>query len=69
MLKDNEIFIATTDTLIGIGSKINDSNLKEIYKLKKRSKDKKIVIIVGSVDQLKKIEKIDSYTMEQIKKF
>ncbi|MDK2819294.1 MAG: Sua5/YciO/YrdC/YwlC family protein [Mycoplasmataceae bacterium] len=69
MLEINEIFITTTDTLIGIGSKINNENLNLIYKLKKRSTDKKIVIVIGSIDQLEKIEYIDKKTMKYINEF
>lgn len=69
MLKENEIFITTTDTLIGIGSKINEKNLNEIYRLKKRSRDKKIVIILGSIKQLKEMEEIDEETLKEINKF
>ncbi len=69
MLKDDEIFIATTDTIIGIGSKINNNNLEKIYELKKRPKTKKIVIIIGSIEQLKTIENINSSTQEYIDKY
>ncbi|MGL5732503.1 MAG: Sua5/YciO/YrdC/YwlC family protein [Metamycoplasmataceae bacterium] len=69
MLKKDEIFITTTDTLIGIGSKINDQNLIKIYELKKRPIDKKIIIVIGSIDQLKKLEKLDENALEYINKY
>jgi len=69
MLEENEIFITTTDTLIGIGGKINDINLSTIYQMKQRSKKKKIVILVGSLEQLEKIEKIDGNSMNYIAKY
>lgn len=69
MLKINEIFITTTDTLIGIGSKLNNENLEIIYKLKKRPIDKKIVIVVASINQLKEIEYIDENAMRYIHEF
>ncbi|MGL6125387.1 MAG: L-threonylcarbamoyladenylate synthase [Metamycoplasmataceae bacterium] len=69
MLKKNELFITTTDTLIGIGAKINDDNLKKIYELKKRPNSKKIVVVIGSLDQLIKIEKIDEKASKFIEKY
>ncbi|MGL5617587.1 MAG: Sua5/YciO/YrdC/YwlC family protein [Metamycoplasmataceae bacterium] len=69
MLKKDEIFITTTDTLIGIGSKINDKNLNKIYELKKRTIDKKIVIVIGSINQLKKLEKLDDNALKYINKY
>lgn len=69
MLKKNEIFITTTDTLIGIGSKINNKNLREIYKLKKRPTSKKIITVVGSIEQLKDIENLDDKSLEYIDKY
>ncbi|MGL5205358.1 MAG: L-threonylcarbamoyladenylate synthase [Metamycoplasmataceae bacterium] len=69
MLKKDEIFITTTDTLIGIGSKINDQNLKRIYELKRRPIDKKIVIVVGSINQLEKLEKLDENSLRYINKY
>ncbi len=69
MLKKDEIFITTTDTLIGIGSKINNDNLKALYQLKQRPLNKKIVIVVGSIEQLEKLETIDDKTMEYISQY
>jgi tRNA A37 threonylcarbamoyladenosine synthetase subunit TsaC/SUA5/YrdC len=69
MLKKDEIFITTTDTLIGIGSKINNDNLKALYQLKQRPLDKKIVIVISSIEQLKKMENIDQQTLEYIEKY
>ncbi|MGL5205252.1 MAG: Sua5/YciO/YrdC/YwlC family protein [Metamycoplasmataceae bacterium] len=69
MLKKNEIFITTTDTLIGIGSKINKHNLEQIYELKKRSIDKRIIIVIGSINQLEKIEKLNDNALKNINKY
>jgi tRNA A37 threonylcarbamoyladenosine synthetase subunit TsaC/SUA5/YrdC len=69
MLKKDEIFITTTDTLIGIGSKINNENLDALYKLKKRPLDKKIVIVISSLDQLKKMEELNDQSMEYISQY
>ncbi|MGL5590827.1 MAG: Sua5/YciO/YrdC/YwlC family protein [Metamycoplasmataceae bacterium] len=69
MFKKDEIFITTTDTLIGIGSKINDQNLKWIYELKKRPLNKKIVIAIGSIDQLKDLETLDENALKYIAKY
>ncbi len=69
MLKKDEIFITTTDTIIGIGSKINKTNLNNIYKLKKRPLDKKIITLIGSIEQLMKIEIIDETAKKYIDEF
>lgn len=69
MLKKDEIFITTTDTLIGLGSKISDANLNKIYQLKKRPIEKKIVIFIASIEQLSEIEKLDDKSMEYINKY
>ncbi|WP_426461469.1 L-threonylcarbamoyladenylate synthase [Mycoplasma hafezii] len=51
MTKYNDIIICTTDTVLGIGGKITDEVLSQIYELKKRPLEKKIMILVGSIAQ------------------
>ncbi|OAB48862.1 Sua5/YciO/YrdC/YwlC family protein [Mycoplasmopsis gallinarum] len=47
----NDIFICSTDTVTGIGGPINQNTLDKIYELKQRPKNKKIMIVVGSIEQ------------------
>lgn len=49
----DDIFITTTDTVNGIGGPVNDNTLKCLYYLKKRDISKKIMILVGSIEQAK----------------
>ncbi|VEU73215.1 translation factor, SUA5 domain (plasmid) [Mycoplasmopsis gallopavonis] len=49
--KYSEIVICTTDTVVGIGGPINEEALSKIYELKKRPINKKIMILVGSIEQ------------------
>ncbi|WP_029512988.1 Sua5/YciO/YrdC/YwlC family protein [Mycoplasmopsis iners] len=52
-MKYEDIFICNTDTVCGIGGPINQKTLDEIYELKKRPRNKKIMILVGSLEQAK----------------
>ncbi len=47
-----DIFICTTDTVTGIGGPVNENTLKCIYYLKNRPISKKIIILVGSIEQV-----------------
>ncbi|MFB5029777.1 MAG: putative threonylcarbamoyl-AMP synthase [Candidatus Phytoplasma pruni] len=60
MTKKNKIIIFPTDTVYGIGAKINDTeNLKKIYQIKKRDLNKPIAILFYSLEQVKNIALID----------
>lgn len=51
------IFLATTDTVPGIGCPYDDlKSLDLIFEIKKRPKHKKIVIMVASIEQAKSFE-------------
>ncbi len=50
MEKYKELFIATTDTVVGIGAPMNEKNRLEIMELKERPKEKKLLVMVGSLD-------------------
>ena len=47
----SKIFICPTDTVIGIGGPVSDEVKKEIYKIKKRSTKKPLVILVSSIKE------------------
>ncbi|AIA29497.1 hypothetical protein MCAL160_0507 [Mycoplasmopsis californica HAZ160_1] len=51
MNKFKNLFITTTDTVCGIGGPVNQNTLELIYLLKQRPIDKKIIILVGSIEQ------------------
>lgn len=68
-LGNNELFIATTDTVIGLGGKLNDVILEKIYEVKQRDRSKKIIIVVGSLKQLEKLETLTQIHYEFINKY
>ncbi len=49
-MKYKNIFIATTDTVVGIGGPMNEKVRKEIFELKKRPQDKKLLIMVADIE-------------------
>ena len=49
------VFITTTDTVAGIGAPMNKEGEDSLYFLKKRSRDKKLIILVSSIEQAKKL--------------
>ncbi|UVD81588.1 Sua5/YciO/YrdC/YwlC family protein [Mycoplasma iguanae] len=64
----DKIFITTTDTLVGIGC-FDYENLELIYELKKRPFDKKIIILVGSIEQARKFKNWNQQADELAKKY
>lgn len=56
-LKKGKIGVIPTDTIYGIvGSALNKKTVEEIYRLKKRSKDKPFIILISKLDDLKKFD-------------
>ena len=54
-LKNGKIGVMPTDTIYGIvGSALNPKTVEEIYRIRKRSLDKPMVILISSLDDLKK---------------
>lgn len=51
MVNWEKLWLVETDTVCGIGCFYNDCNLEDLYVAKNRSKDKKIMILVGSISQ------------------
>lgn len=51
MSKYAQLFIATTDTVPGIGAPMTKANLDAIYDLKMRDRSKPVVVMVGSLEQ------------------
>jgi L-threonylcarbamoyladenylate synthase len=66
ILKSGGIGVMPTDTLYGlVGSAFSLSAIKRIYKIKNRDKKKKLIVLISSLDDLKKF-KID-LSKEQVK--
>lgn len=57
LLHRGEIGVIPTDTIYGIvGSALNSQTVEEIYNLRKRDKDKPMIILISDFDDLKKFE-------------
>lgn len=55
LLRSGKIGVMPTDTIYGIvGSALNPQTVEEIYKLRKRSADKPMIILISSLSDLKK---------------
>lgn len=65
----DDIIICSTDTVNGIGGPVNDSVLEKIYYLKKRPIDKKIMILVSSIEQAKNFPQWNQKATEWAKKY
>ncbi|MDJ1645759.1 Sua5/YciO/YrdC/YwlC family protein [Mycoplasma phocimorsus] len=51
MINWEKLWLVETDTVCGIGCFFNDCNLDDLYAAKNRNKEKKIMILVGSIQQ------------------
>lgn len=57
LLKNGKIGVIPTDTIYGIvGSALNEETVDRIYRLRKRSSDKPMIILISSLDDLKKFD-------------
>ncbi|WP_033161237.1 Sua5/YciO/YrdC/YwlC family protein [[Mycoplasma] collis] len=54
--KYKNLFITTTDTVVGIGVPIKNNELHLLYEIKKRGLNKKIIILVASIEQARKFK-------------
>ncbi|KUK64526.1 MAG: SUA5/YciO/YrdC/YwlC family protein [Parcubacteria bacterium 34_609] len=53
-IKQGEIGVIPTDTIYGIVcSAFNENSVEKLYKIRKRNKDKPMIILIGSVSDLK----------------
>ncbi|ENY68775.1 Hypothetical protein, Sua5/YciO/YrdC/YwlC family protein [Mycoplasmopsis bovigenitalium 51080] len=68
-MKYNNLFISSTDTVCGIAGPICEQTLEQIYTLKKRNKNKKIIILVGSLEQARQFSQWNSEAEEFAKKY
>ncbi|WAM09467.1 Sua5/YciO/YrdC/YwlC family protein [Mycoplasmopsis cynos] len=51
----DKLFITTTDTIVGIGGIVSNEVLDALYSIKNRPREKKIIILVSSIDQAQNI--------------
>lgn len=68
-INDEELFLTTTDTVIGLGGKVNPVVAQKIYALKQRPLDKRLVIVVANLEQLKQLEKLETKHYFYIEKY
>lgn len=68
-INDEELFLTTTDTVIGLGGKVNPVVAQKIYALKQRPLDKRLVIVVANLEQLKQLEKLEAKHYFYIEKY
>jgi len=53
-IKQGEIGVIPTDTIYGIVcSAFNENSVEKLYKIRRRTKDKPMIILIGSVNDLK----------------
>lgn len=67
--KYNELIISTTDTVLGIGGKVNEKIKKLIYEIKGRDKNKKLIILVSSIKQARKFPEWNIQAEQYAKKY
>jgi len=68
--KNNKVGIFPTDTVYGLGGRTDKlSVIKKIYKLKKRAKNKPLLILVSSISMAKRYVKINKQQELLLKKY
>ncbi|MCP4336346.1 MAG: Sua5/YciO/YrdC/YwlC family protein [Mycoplasma sp.] len=69
MKKYEKLFIAKTDTVVGIGGPVEPEVEKEIFELKGRPKNKPLIIMVNSIKEAKKFDGWNENAEKIAKKF
>lgn len=67
--KYSELIISTTDTVLGIGGKVNEKIKKLIYKIKGRDENKKLIILVSSIKQARMFPEWNIQAEQYAKKY
>jgi len=67
--KYSELIISTTDTVLGIGGKVNDKIKKLIYEIKGRDENKKLIILVSSIKQARMFPEWNIQAEQYAKKY
>ena len=69
VLKENKTILYPTDTVWGLGcDATSEKAVKKIYELKNRSESKSLVILVSSINMLKKYVSVPQKAIELLKK-
>ena len=70
VIKDGGIVIFPTDTVYGMGCNPYNANaVKKIYKIKSREKTKSLPVLAYSLDIVKEIAHVDTFTEKIMKKY
>ena len=67
--KYNDLIISTTDTVLGIGGKVNENIKKLIYEIKGRDENKKLIILVSSIKQARMFPEWNIQAEQYAKKY
>ena len=67
--KYNELIISTTDTVLGLGGKVNEKIKKLIYEIKGRDENKKLIILVSSIKQARMFPEWNIQAEQNAKKY
>ncbi|UUM19567.1 MULTISPECIES: Sua5/YciO/YrdC/YwlC family protein [unclassified Mycoplasma] len=67
--KYSKIHIFSTDTVTGIGGPISEQTLELLYELKNRPRDKKIMILVSSIQQAQKFKQWNDMATQVAEKY
>ena len=67
--KYNDLIISTTDTVLGIGGKVNEKIKKLIYEIKGRDENKKLIILVSSIKQARMFPEWNIQAEQYAKKY
>ena len=69
-LNNGDVIIFPTDTVYGIGARINDLEaLEKIYEIKKRPKDKRLAVLCAGVSDIEKIAYVNNDAIKLINEF
>ena len=69
-LSKGDVIIFPTDTVYGIGAKIDDAEaLEKIYEIKKRPKEKRLAVLCGSVSDIEEIAFLSNDARKLIENF
>lgn len=67
ILKEGGVGVIPTDTLYGlVGSAFSKEAINRIYEIKKRNKNKKLIILISSLDDLKKFKVVLNQKQKEI---
>ena len=69
-LSNGDVIIFPTDTVYGIGGKVNDIEaLNKVYEIKRRPKDKRLAVLCSSVEDIKSIAIVNEKAEKLIDKY